>query len=183
MFKTLCVCCKYMFMASTFLYQCGLVSASTRGVAESISDGNVVFWQVWCSALRFILKDNVLNFFGHLHTYNNRSVFSWWLEVPAFSGGCANDVDVALISWSQWGCFTLLGNIDVWGDMRFLKKKFHKRIDSNRLNIRWLYDSLVIILMFCLKKRWEYIWLIGNKVLTLHSQTRNKRYIAEWSSW
>lgn len=22
-FKTLCVCCKYMFMASPFLYQCG----------------------------------------------------------------------------------------------------------------------------------------------------------------
>ncbi len=42
-FKTLCVCCKYMFMASTFLYQCGLVSANTRGVAESIGDGNVVF--------------------------------------------------------------------------------------------------------------------------------------------
>ena len=33
------------------------------------------------------------------------------------------------------------------------------------------------------EKIWEYIWLIGNKVLTLHSQARNKHYIAEWSSW
>ena len=41
--NSLCMLQIYVYGFHFFLYQCGLVPASTRGVADSISDGNVVF--------------------------------------------------------------------------------------------------------------------------------------------
>lgn len=153
-FKTLCVCCKYMFMASTFLYQCGLVSANTRGVAESISDGNVVFWQVWCSALRFKLKDNAIMYWNfsiiYIHIIIGVCFLDDWRCPPLA-------VDVLMMWMLHWFHGRSKAVLIFWAILMFEEKwgfwkKFHKRIDSNRLNIRWLYNSSVIILMFCLKK-------------------------------
>ena len=126
-----------------FLYQCGLVPASTRGVAESISDGNVVFWQVWCSALRFKLKDNAI-------MYWNFSV----IYIRIIIGVCFLDdwrcpplaVDVLMMWMLHWFhgrskavliFWAILMFEEKWG---FWKKSFTKEL----IVIAWILDDCVI---------------------------------------
>lgn len=111
-------------------------------------------YQVWCSALRFKLKDNAIMYWNfsviYIHIIIGVCFLDDWRCPPLA-------VDVLMMWMLHWFHGRSKAVLIFWAILMFEEKwgfwkKFHKRIDSNRLNIRWLYNSSVIILMFCLKK-------------------------------
>lgn len=144
----------YVYGFPLFCINVGLVFASTRGVTESISDGNVVFWQVWCSALCFKLKDNAIMYWIFSVIYTHIIIGVCFLDdwrCPLLA------VDMLMMWILHWFHGRSKAVLIFWAILMFGEewgfwKKFYKRIDCNCLNIRWLYNLSVIILMLCLKK-------------------------------